>query len=81
MECDDGKFEGRKSDYWSKLRKQIQETSGLGDDNIIFENIENFQKYIAAYEEYKAIKREQSEKNINRNKEDEVRNNEKDRRI
>lgn len=81
LKCDDGKFEGREPKYWSTLREKIQQTSGLKDDNIIFENIENFQKYIAAYEEYKTERREQKDKNINENKMNEVSNNEKDRRI
>ena len=81
LKCDDGKFEGREPTYWSELRKEIRETSGLEDDNIIFENIENFEKYIAAYEEYKTATKEQPEKNINENRMDEVKSNEKDRRI
>lgn len=81
LKCDDGRFEGRTPDYWRDLRNEIQETSGLKDDNIIFENVENYTKYYAAYEKYKAEKNIKHQENIKEQKNNEVKNDEKNRRI
>lgn len=66
MKCDDGKFAGRKSTYWKELKKAMQEKSSMRDDNIIFENTDNFEKYLAAYDEHRKKTEDRNKNNIKR---------------
>ncbi len=48
-EFNDGRFKGRAEYYWYDLRNRMKNISGMKDDNVIFNNEENYKKYCDAY--------------------------------
>lgn len=52
-EKNDGRFKNRPKDYWYKLKQEMRELSGFGDDNIIFEDEDNHRRYMEAYKKYR----------------------------
>ena len=51
-ERNDGRFKNRPRYYWYNLKQDMRELSGLGDDNIIFEDEDNYNKYVEAYKKH-----------------------------
>ncbi len=61
-ERNDGRFKNRPKDYWYKLKQEMRELSGLGDDNIIFEDEDNHSKYMEAYKKHRERNNENERK-------------------
>ena len=48
---DDGRFEGRQSDYWKNLKTDMKRVGEFTDDVVIFKTKGEFDQYAAAYNE------------------------------